>query len=54
MKTKKEKAINLILLGLALKYSPLIVLTIFVENINNLPYILYFSILSLFLLGYTL
>ncbi len=52
MKTKKEKAINLILLGLALKYVPLITVAIFVENITNLPYILYFLIL--FLLGYTL
>lgn len=53
IKTKKEKAINLILLGLALKYLPLIAVAIFVKNINNLPYILVFLILGLFLLGYT-
>lgn len=53
MKNKKEKAINLILLGLALKYLPLIAIAIFIENLNNLPYTLFFFISGLFLLGYT-
>ncbi|PSB32831.1 CPBP family intramembrane glutamic endopeptidase [Chlorogloea sp. CCALA 695] len=54
MQIEKEKAINLISLGLVLKYVPLITLAVFVENINTSPYILYFLILGLFLLGYTL
>ena len=56
MQIKKEKAINLILLGLAVQYVPLIPLGIFAKDLNKLPSIwslvISFSIIGFFIWGY--
>lgn len=56
MQIKKEKAINRILLGLAVQYIPLIILGTIVKDLKELPSILSlvisFSMLGLFIGGY--
>ncbi len=56
MQIKKEKAINRILLGLAVKYVPLIILGTFVKDLKELPsilsFVISFSVLGLFIGGY--
>lgn len=56
MKTRKEKAINLILLGLALKFFPLLILGLFTEPFSNLFFglrsLISFLIFGLFIVGY--
>ena len=57
MTIKKDKAINLILLGLTIKFAPLIILGIFKEDLKSFSSILTllsFLTLGLFLVGYIL
>lgn len=56
MQISKEKAINLIMLGLAIKYVPLIATMIFAKTLNKLPFVLsliiFFLLIGLLLVGY--
>ncbi len=56
MQISKEKAINLIMLGLAIKYVPLIATMVFAKTLNKLPFVLsliiFFLLIGLLLVGY--